>query len=188
MNNNFTKHKQDFLSKQDKSKKGGIDNKIQPLVDLINSNENYYTTSSCSGRIVLLNLGERKNECEWLFVSHDKVDENSNLLGNIDLNKSNKTFFRMEGAILHVCCKDLDSAKKLFDLGKSAGFKVGGIISIKPKIVVELRSVDFLDTIISKHGKMLVGADYVKILINIANSKLERTWERIKKLSTELVE
>ena len=50
----FEKEKQDFLSKKDKSKKGSIDDGIIGLINLINSKSDYYTTSSCAGRIVLL--------------------------------------------------------------------------------------------------------------------------------------
>ncbi len=60
----FQKEKQDFLSKKGKSRKGGIDKEIRPLVDLINSFGEYYTTSSCSGRILLIEIANpnKKNE------------------------------------------------------------------------------------------------------------------------------
>lgn len=38
---NFLKEKSDFLSKKDKSRKGKIDREIKPLVDLINSFDEY---------------------------------------------------------------------------------------------------------------------------------------------------
>lgn len=39
--------------KEDLSRKGSVDQPIVELVDYINSLDNYYTTSSCSGRILL---------------------------------------------------------------------------------------------------------------------------------------
>ena len=39
--------------KQDLSRKGSIDRPIADLVEYINSQDNYYTTSSCSGRILV---------------------------------------------------------------------------------------------------------------------------------------
>ena len=36
----------------DQSRKGGIDEKIVHLVDVINSQSDYFTTSSCSGRLI----------------------------------------------------------------------------------------------------------------------------------------
>ena len=53
----FEQQKKTVLSKLDKSKKGSIDKGILKLVNTINKNSNYYTTSTCSGRIILLELG-----------------------------------------------------------------------------------------------------------------------------------
>ena len=47
----FEKQKVACLSQVDLSKKGSIDDQIMELVQFINSKENYFTTSSCSGRI-----------------------------------------------------------------------------------------------------------------------------------------
>ncbi len=50
----FVQQKKSTLSKLDKSSKGDWDKKIVNLCEKINSLENFYTTSSCSGRIVLI--------------------------------------------------------------------------------------------------------------------------------------
>ena len=47
----FKKQKASCLSQVDISKKGSIDDQIMDLVQYINAKENYFTTSSCSGRI-----------------------------------------------------------------------------------------------------------------------------------------
>ncbi len=81
----FAKEKSDFLKKKDKSKKGSIDKDIVGIVNLINSKKAYYTTSSCAGRIVLLEMkSKKKNECDWIFTKHDKVkfNEIDNTLNN----------------------------------------------------------------------------------------------------------
>ena len=71
----FESNKKTILSKIDKSKKGEIDKPIKKLIILINKSKNYYTTSSCSGRIVLLakKSGEKKGS-KWLFSSHKKIN------------------------------------------------------------------------------------------------------------------
>ena len=50
----FLQRKKAILKKLDKSSKGDWDEKIISLCDKINSNDNYYTTSSCSGRIIIM--------------------------------------------------------------------------------------------------------------------------------------
>ena len=47
----FNKQKESCLSQADLSKKGSIDDQIIDLVQYINAHENFFTTSSCSGRI-----------------------------------------------------------------------------------------------------------------------------------------
>ena len=42
----------------DRSPKGSVDERIRPLVDLINSHPDYVTLSSCSGRVALFDPGE----------------------------------------------------------------------------------------------------------------------------------
>src|SRR3989338_3650981 len=89
----FQKEKSDFLNKTDKSKKGSIDKDVIPLIEEINSKNDYYTTSSCAGRIILLEMKSRKkNECSWIFTKHDKVKfkEIDNALKKYSINnKSN---------------------------------------------------------------------------------------------------
>ncbi|XP_041965727.1 tRNA wybutosine-synthesizing protein 3 homolog isoform X3 [Alosa sapidissima] len=52
--NAFKQWKRHCFSKVDFSKKGNIDDEIYPVVCLINDSSNYFTTSSCSGRIILI--------------------------------------------------------------------------------------------------------------------------------------
>ena len=47
----FSSHKARALEKVDLSRKGSVDEAIMPMVKLLNSTDEYYTTSSCSGRI-----------------------------------------------------------------------------------------------------------------------------------------
>ena len=47
----FTSDKARVLAKADLSRKGSVDGPIRDLVEFINTQECYYTTSSCSGRI-----------------------------------------------------------------------------------------------------------------------------------------
>ena len=50
---NFEISKRNAIKKIDFSRKGSIDEPIKDLVELINNCDNYFTTSSCSGRVCL---------------------------------------------------------------------------------------------------------------------------------------
>ena len=53
-NFDYLKSQQDFI--KDASRKSSIDVHIRPLVEAINESDNYFTTSSCSGRFVVFSL------------------------------------------------------------------------------------------------------------------------------------
>ena len=54
MDAQFDRQKQTSLSAVDLSRKGSIDAPIEELIQFINSQRNYFTTSSCSGRIIVV--------------------------------------------------------------------------------------------------------------------------------------
>jgi len=187
MISSFSLHKQNFLKKLDKSKKGSIDKKIKILVDKLNKKKKYYTTSSCSGRIVLFDQGKskKKNEGEWLFVSHDVVGakEKKKLFDSIqDVNqKENKNcWFRFEPAIMHVNCSDIENAEKLLKLARGCGFKLSGIIGIK-KATIEIRSSERIDVPVE-----IIDPNTLDILIKKANEKMKETHKKINRLKTNL--
>jgi len=178
----FQKHKKDFLKKLDKSKKGAIDKEILPLINLINKKPNYYTTSSCSGRIVLLSRkSEKKQETRWLFITHKPTNlkEIKSALKNLP---KTAVWFRQEPLILHVAADSIQNAQKIINIARDIGFKRSGIQSTRKKIMAEIASTEILDTIIADKGKLLVNDDYLRILINEANKKLKRTTKKIKEL------
>ena len=61
--------RQALVQKLDRSRKGELDELVQPLADLINADARYYTTSSCSGRLTLCGLKKKDEEVK------DKEDE-----------------------------------------------------------------------------------------------------------------
>ena len=187
---NFEKEKKEFLGKKDKSKKGSIDIKIKRLVDKINSLPDFYTTSSCSGRILLLTIprSNKKNEVEYLFCSHKKIKYNE--IKKILKSKKelkNDVWFTVQPVIIHVACNDIKNTKKILNIARDIGFRRSGIISIgKNKVIMEIISTERIDAIVGKNRKLLIGEDYFKVLIKEGNKKLEKTWEKIDKLHNNL--
>ena len=180
----FDKEKNDFLRKKDKSRKGSIDIKIKKLVDRINSLEGFYTTSSCSGRILLLAIprSNKKNEVQYLFATHKKTNYNEIKKIIKKLPKSD-VWFKAEPVILHIASENLDSAKNILNTARDIGFRRSGIISLgKNRVTMEFVSTEKIETIVSKNGKLVIDEDYFKILIKEGNQKLGKTWKKIEKL------
>ena len=171
----FENQKKVFLKRLDKSKKGSIDKEIITLIKKINKNPNYYTTSSCSGRIVLITSG--KKPAKWVFLSHKQVTFKQ--IKSVNLPKKD-IWFKQEPFIIHIACRTIDDAQKLLNKARSVGLKRSGIQSIR-KNIIEIISTEHLETPIAEKGKLLIDDNYLKILVKQANKKLKQTREKIKR-------
>ncbi len=179
----FDKRKKDVLSKLDKSHKKSWDAKIAGLCDKINFLEDYYTTSSCSGRIILMIEQDKKDRDLFVFVYHDKISLKK-LKEGIDsaLKTGKKIKFKLEPCILHVACRTLEYAEKIYGKGKLNGWKKSGVIGMKNNFVVELNGTDRLEFPIINENKTLVDDKFLKIVVDESNKKLEKGWIKIKRL------
>ncbi len=184
MNENFDIDKRNILSKKDKSKKGSVDEPILQLILFLNRLKDYYTTSSCSGRILIMRIppDARKDHVEWLMTSHKPVSVNQVKLSLRNLTGSGELWFKQEPLIIHTAARNLERAQQLLDLAKLSGFKKSGIIASKRRFVVEIEGTDILSTIIGKEGKVFVDDNYLKILVETANKKLSRNLNKKDKL------
>jgi len=180
----FEIDKKNVLGRMDKSKKGELDNGIKEICSLINANPNYYTTSSCSGRIILIEKpSDKKDEAKWLFTTHEKTDLES---VKQNLNSKTNVWFKQEGAILHVCCKTISDADRFVNLARNSGFKRTGIISAGETPVVEIISSEQMSTPVIADGKIITSDDYLKVLISEANHKMQINIEKLRKLEDKL--
>lgn len=180
----FETDKKNVLGRMDKSQKGEIDSGIEEICALINANPNYYTTSSCSGRIVVLEKkSEKKDEAKWIFVSHEETDFET---VRKNLKSETNAWFKQEGAILHVCCRTIEDAERFLNTARDSGFKRAGIISLGEHPVVEIISSEQMNTPLIANGKIIVADEYIKTLISEANKKMQRNREKLKKLEDNI--
>ena len=180
----FQEAKKKQLSKIDKSSIGGWDSKIKGLCNKINKKKNYYTTSSCAGRIVMIKGLDVKAKDVFLFRSHKKVSLNEikKALNEISKKYTKMVEFQQTTCILHVGCNNLESAQSLVNKANLSGWKHSGILSTKKRFIVELHSTEKMSFPIMNKGKVLVDDDFLKIVIKEANNKLERAWKKIERL------
>ena len=183
----FLRRKISILSKKDKSSIGKWDEKIISLCNKINKSDNYYTTSSCSGRIVLMIEQEKKSYNLFLEISHGLISFNwlKNNLNKIIKNKKlNKLLikFKCEPPILHVVCRNLESASLFLEKAKSSGMKHSGIHYIGKSIILEINGDDRLEFPIFSKNKILVDDNFLKLIVKESNKKLKNSWKMIEKL------
>ncbi len=179
----FELAKKQALLKKDKSRKQSIDADIKDLIDFLNAQPWCFTTSSCSGRLILLeeHYTRKKHLTRWWLVSHEPLSFESFKKGLSQAlqNKQEKNllWFKMEGFILHVVVKDLTFAKRLLRIARDVGFKHSGLISFTNKLVLEIRDSEALQVLITHE----LPETFLKQLLSIANEKLLRTKARIEK-------
>lgn len=172
---NFPNNKKTYLAKSDKSKKGDIDIKIIPLLETINALSDYYTTSSCSGRVYLWKGTGKKSETQWLRVSHDIIQEEFFACSE----KGGLVWLRLEGMILHVACENLQAAHALLEKARKF-YKKSCILSASSKIIVEIRGSEFMEMPLYRDGELLFSGDF-SWLKEIINQKLEKMWKDMEK-------
>ena len=182
MKTNFQQRKKAVLSKLDKSSIGGWDKKIVKLCDKLNKSKNFYTTSSCSGRIVLMIEQEKKAKNLFIKVWHDKISFNELKENLMNIRNKELIKFKLEPPILHLACKDLNCASEFLEKAKHVGWKRSGILTYKKNIILELNSTEKLESPIINNGKVLVNDLFLKLIVELSNKKLEKGWEKIENL------
>ncbi|MEM4194967.1 MAG: hypothetical protein QXY05_01540 [Candidatus Anstonellales archaeon] len=135
----WKKFKEEKLSELKKAKANGeVDKEILDLVRAINKKQNYVTSSSCAGRILLLEgtvKGYAKHYAKWHSLPAKKEIENA-----VKAYRGKKILWlRVEPFILHVFAKDLDSAMDFMKRAKNAGVKRGGIQYSKNFYFIEIQ-------------------------------------------------
>jgi tRNA wybutosine-synthesizing protein 3 len=182
----FQEQKKQQLSKEDLSHIGSWDKKISKLCNKLNKKKDYYTTSSCAGRVVLLKGGFEKTKNAFLFRTHEKItfEELKKALETIDY--PGLVEFQQTPCILHVASKTLEDAQALVNKAKESGWKHSGIMSTKKRFMVELHSTEKLEFPVMNDGKVLINDDFLNTVVEESNKRLERVWEKIKRLEKKV--
>ena len=162
------------LSKLEAAKNADLfDTEMEELVSAINSSDRYYTTSCCSGRIVVSESSpdNRKKSHEWLGKWHRYVSVKE-IFCAVDKHKNGVLWLSVEPMILHVACKDMDSASKILKAARSSNLKRSGIYQVEPRIIVELIGVDGFSAPIGCDGNVFSGKEHIEFLVRLANKKI----------------
>ena len=164
-------------------REGKVDEDIIDLLLLINSIKGIYTTSSCSGRIGIIEepaLGA-KPLSRWLIKVHRAIEfeEAKNALNDA---REGLIFLKSQPPIFHVVAEDVEKAKKLHELGLASGFKYTTFKVISNRYLVEINATEYLTAPLGKDGGVLVSDEYLRFAIEVGNSMLRRSKGRLLRL------
>ena len=187
----FTNQKKQALQKKDKSKKQSIDWSIKKLLDIINKKPSYYTTSSCSGRIVILEKQTGgKQGSHWHLAEHKTVTlvQVNKALAKYVPTSLKELWFLFEPFIVHICCETLDDADSLITKARTAGFKRSSIISMKNRIMVEITGTETIDAplAIGDTNESAMSSAHIGMLTKLANQKMKSNLGNIRLLEKKL--
>ena len=185
----FDKRKQDILGKKDKSFIGGWDKKIIALCEKLNKSKNYYSTSSCSGRIVLIIDSNKKTYGLFLKIHHTLISLSQlkrDLNEIIGKSKGQLIIFKQEPCGLHVACRSLKDAQVLVSKARKNGWKKSGIISSDKRFIVEMFGTGKLEFPIIKDCRLLVDERFLKEILKKSNKNLKKSWKQINSLKKSI--
>jgi len=152
-----------------------VDEDIIDIIDILNKNKNIFTTSSCSGRAVIIEVPYpgAKPGARFLGKWHKRV-EKEDVYRSLESARGGFLMFMVHPPIIHAVVGDPLTGEKLVKAALSSGFKNSGMRGIKGKIVVELRSTERMDVLIGKDRELLVDDRYIEVLCEMANLMLEK--------------
>lgn len=165
-----------------------IDEKIRPILMLINRIDGYYTSSSCAGRIVLLQIPRIGDKREALFLGiwHRTISPRE--ITTASANATHGLIWLLAQApILHIGAQTPQLADTLVKTAVSCGFKNSAFKSSGKKIVIELSSTERLDAPIGRDGRLYCGKENLILLTEIANEVIERSQEKLIRFEKKLI-
>ena len=164
---------------------GRIDEKVMPLLALLNGMDDFFTTSSCSGRIVVMEIPSvgRKKEAHFLGKWHREVSVEE-VRKAMEKYKQGEAWLLLQSPIFHISTLSMEKAKKLLRIALQSGFKNSGIKSFNGRVVVEICSTERLDFLLAKNGKMI--CNELNEMVKSANAMMERIGEKLKRLEKNI--
>jgi tRNA wybutosine-synthesizing protein 3 len=178
-------HKNTFL----KAKKDGkMDKDFIPLCNFLTKSKNYFSASSCAGRITLVGLDMKESKKESAFHRkwHRKVKVKEVREG-IESYGGEVLWFKQEPIIFHLGTNNLENAKKALVACEKAGVKRSGIkVAKEGKFIVEIVGTHQINTPVREHSITKLDDTYLKYLVEKANQKFDKNKLSLKKMEKEM--
>ncbi len=163
---------------------GYFDLEVAGLVNEINKDPDMYTTSSCSGRIVLYDsqMPWGASEARVIAKWHRCVElrEVETLVSTYEPKAT--LWLGLHSPIIHVVCRTVEKALWFLSIARKIDFKHSGVISVSSKgtATVELRVFDRVEIPVKKGGSMLVTRDGLAEVVNTFNTMLSSAREVLR--------
>ena len=166
--------------------------KIDPLmIDLakhIASSKNYFSTSSCSGRIILLQINDAEDkQPEGFFRKWHSQVKAEEVWEALQEKTEKNIWFKQEPFVLVIGSQDFEHAKTIIEICKELGIKRCGISFFEEgKVLLEVFGSQGMSFMVKKKNKLLILEEMMKEQVEIANQKWKKNDEKLKEFQAEL--
>ena len=158
---------------------GNVDRQLVALCKYLAKTKNYFTSSGCAGRIVLLGLPESGTKKEAYFHRkwHREVEVRE-VKDALNEKSVGEIWFKQEPFILHIGAGSFKDAEKILGVMRETGVRRGGIIVSKDgKFIVELVGAERMSVPVKNEGDVLISETHLAYLVERANKKLMRNYK-----------
>ncbi len=162
---------------------GKVDPQMIKYCGFVAGTKNYFTSSCCSGRIMLIDLpkGEDKLGSRFHRKWHRTV-KFKELWEGVQAESLGEVWFKQEPFILHLGCADLEHAQVILQAMKKAGLKRGGVMFAEDgKWMIELMGTQQISVPVKRGKQVLIERKYLEYLLKRANEKLRKNYALLKK-------
>ncbi|MCR4335933.1 MAG: hypothetical protein NUV57_05370 [archaeon] len=162
---------------------GKVDEQMQGLCDYVILTKNYYTSSCCSGRIILLEKRSDKKIDNFFHRKWHREIKKEELKEGFNEKVKGKLWFKVDPFILHIGCCDLEKANIILKAMKEAGVKRGGImLAEKGKFMIELQGTEKMEFPLKNGKEEFIGEEQLLKILKEANEMLRKNYSRLEKL------
>ncbi|MFH1391343.1 MAG: hypothetical protein ABIH20_03475 [Candidatus Diapherotrites archaeon] len=162
---------------------GKVDEQMQGLCDDVVSTKNYYTSSCCSGRIILLEKRSNKKIDNFFHRKWHREITKKELKEGFNEKVKGKLWFKVDPFILHIGCADLEKSNVILKAMKEAGVKRGGImLAEKGKFIIELQGTEKMEFPVKNGEEKLISEKQLLNVLKEANELVRKNYTRLEKL------
>ena len=176
----------------DRSRAGRVDARCETLVRDAFASRDFYTTSSCSGRVSVFadrdedDAAEERKGGVWAYVSHERavVEDVTRAVdahgGGKDGRGATLTL-RFEPFILAVEARDLERGAAFVRCARECGYRESGITACEKRVICSVRCQLRMEAPVVVDGERVVTNDGLETLVRIANEKFDVNAARMER-------
>jgi len=168
---------------------GYLDRDLIPILVVLNRDRNIYTTSSCSGRIVVVDgsVPWTRGDTSVVFKSHIPTTT-SDLVFVYERPPRRAYWLIVTGPIIHFSTTSFRIAVEVLKRARSVGFKHSGIMHVSPSrgVFTELVTGVYMTQLLRLRGEYIVAPEYLKSILLVFNKALIEGKLRLQRLYEEL--